>query len=77
MPRGCGRFRGEQAKSCENSACCSYPLHEDVARVTVADISRLFLADKEDVEGMQRAMTAEALPGWKQTFQKRIGKLGG
>lgn len=41
--------------------------------VTINDIVRLYVQDKNDVETMKRAMSIESLPkGWKNHFQEQI-----
>jgi MOSC domain-containing protein YiiM len=48
----------------------------DKHRVTVADITRLYSHDKDDVSTVRRAVQVEALPeSWRGYFQKRIKKL--
>ena len=43
--------------------------------VTVADITRLYVHDKDDVTTLRRAVQVDALPeSWRGYFQKRIGK---
>jgi MOSC domain-containing protein YiiM len=50
----------------------------DENNVTVADISRLYVRDKDDVETMRRAVTVEALPeSWRDYFRERLAKLDG
>jgi MOSC domain-containing protein YiiM len=45
----------------------------DELQVTVADITRLYLRDEEDVEKMRRAMQVPALPeGWRNYFAQQI-----
>ena len=47
----------------------------DENNVTVADITRLYAADKDDVETMQRAIALEALPeSWRNHFRKQVAK---
>jgi MOSC domain-containing protein YiiM len=42
-------------------------------RITVADITRLYLRDGEDVEKMRRASEVEALPeGWRTYFAQQV-----
>ncbi len=51
-------------------------LSQDEQQVQVADIVRLYVRDKNDLEGLQRAVKVEALAeGWKEHFQKRIDKI--
>jgi MOSC domain-containing protein YiiM len=41
--------------------------------VTISDIVRLYVEDKNDVETMKRAISVESLPkGWKHHFQEQI-----
>ncbi|MEP7211995.1 MAG: MOSC domain-containing protein [Acidobacteriota bacterium] len=48
-------------------------LYRDENRVSVTDIVRLYVEDKDDVETMRRAVKVESLPdGWKDAFQHRI-----
>jgi MOSC domain-containing protein YiiM len=48
-------------------------LSKDENRVTVTDIVRLWVEDKDDVETMTRALNVESLPeGWKEPFRERI-----
>ncbi len=47
----------------------------DLNNVSVADITRLYAHDKEDVETMKRALAVDALPeSWKDFFRQRIEK---
>ena len=47
----------------------------DEHAVTVADITRLYVRDKDDVSTLRRALQAEALPeSWRGYFRKRIEK---
>jgi len=44
--------------------------------VTVADITRLYVREKDDMTTLRRAVQVEALPeSWRGYFQKRIEKL--
>jgi MOSC domain-containing protein YiiM len=44
--------------------------------VKVSDITRLYVADKQDVDGMLRANEVEALPeSWREFFQERMARL--
>jgi MOSC domain-containing protein YiiM len=48
----------------------------DENAVTVADITRLYVHEKDDVRTLRRAVQVEALPeSWRGYFQKRIKKL--
>jgi MOSC domain-containing protein YiiM len=45
----------------------------DENNVTVADIPRLYVRDKDDVETMRRALKVEALPeSWRAQFRHRL-----
>jgi MOSC domain-containing protein YiiM len=47
----------------------------DENNVTVADILRLYVRDKGDVETMRRAVAVEALPeSWRDHFQRQLSK---
>ncbi len=51
-------------------------LSQEANRVKVSDIIRLYLTDKNDLEGLQRALQVEALEdGWKELFRERLAKL--
>lgn len=46
----------------------------DENRVSVSDIVRLYVEDKNDIETMRRAMNVDVLPeGWKEAFRRRSG----
>ena len=48
-------------------------LSRDENKVTVRDIVRVWVQDKDDVETMGRALKIEAFPeGWKEPFRDRI-----
>ncbi|MFY9608818.1 MAG: MOSC domain-containing protein [Blastocatellia bacterium] len=48
--------------------------HRDQNDVSVAEITRLYARDKNDLEATRRAMKVEALPeSWKHYFQRRLG----
>ena len=48
-------------------------LSRDENRVSVTDIVRLYVQDKDDTETMSRALKIELLPeGWKEVFRKRL-----
>jgi len=50
-------------------------LARDEHNVTVADITRLYARDRDDVETMRRAVEVEALPdGWRDYFRERLEK---
>jgi MOSC domain-containing protein YiiM len=49
----------------------------DENNVTVADITRLYVRDKHDVETMRRAVAVEALPeSWRDHFLQQLAKAG-
>lgn len=49
------------------------PLSRDRHQITVADITRLYLRDDEDVERIRRALQVEALPeGWRTYFMEQV-----
>jgi len=49
-------------------------LSRDENNVTVTDIVRLWVEDKDDIETMQRAINIDELPeSWKGPFSERIG----
>lgn len=44
--------------------------------VAVADVVRLYTRDRFDVEGLRRAVTADALPEWwREEFQRRLDRV--
>jgi MOSC domain-containing protein YiiM len=46
------------------------------ANVTIADITRLYAKDKDDVATLRRAIALEALPeGWREHFRKQLRGL--
>jgi MOSC domain-containing protein YiiM len=48
-------------------------LGRDAHAITVADITRLYLRDDEDLEKMRRALHIEALPdGWRTYFREQV-----
>ena len=49
------------------------PLSRDSNGVTVADITRLYAFEKDDLKTLRRALATEALPeGWRDYFRERI-----
>jgi MOSC domain-containing protein YiiM len=53
-------------------------IERDKHNVTVADITRLYARDKNDIETMQRAIELEALPeSWREHFRQRLEKARG
>ena len=52
-------------------------VRRDEHGITVADITRLYVRDKDDLQSLQRAVQVTALPeSWRGYFAKRIEKLG-
>src|SRR5919199_453602 len=50
----------------------------DPRGVTVADVGRLYVRDRDDLETLRRAVAVEALPsGWRDEFLERIEKAEG
>ncbi len=50
-------------------------LSRDPHHVTVADITRLYVQDRSNVDLLWRALQVEALPAiWRDTFQARLAK---
>ncbi|HYY98851.1 MAG TPA: MOSC domain-containing protein [Pyrinomonadaceae bacterium] len=48
-------------------------VERDPRGVTIADVLRLYVRDRDDVETMRRAVQVEALPdGWREEFLERI-----
>jgi MOSC domain-containing protein YiiM len=48
-------------------------ISHDNNRISVTDIVRLFVEDKDDVETMKRALNVEVLPNrWKEGFRSRV-----
>jgi MOSC domain-containing protein YiiM len=51
-------------------------IHRDETDVTVADIVRLYVHEKDNLELLRRAVAVEALPEkWRDHFQEKIEKL--
>ena len=51
-------------------------LHREDHGITVADVVRLYIFEREDVDGLRRAVTANALPEWlREEFQERLNRL--
>jgi MOSC domain-containing protein YiiM len=51
-------------------------IHRDENNVTVADIVRLYVSEKDNLELLQRAVQVEGLSeGWRGYFQHQIEKL--
>jgi len=51
-------------------------LSRDANHVSVADITRLYAFDKQDLNGMRRAAELRALPeSWRNYFRERVEKL--
>jgi MOSC domain-containing protein YiiM len=52
-------------------------LDKNASAIRVVDITRLYSAEKENVELRQRAIATAALPeSWRNYFQKRLENLG-
>jgi MOSC domain-containing protein YiiM len=48
-------------------------LSRDENRLTVADVTRLYVFDRKDFDGMRLAIRAKSLPGtWRDYFRKRL-----
>lgn len=48
-------------------------LARDAAAVTVAAVTRLYAFERDDRDGLERALASEALPvGWREYFQKKM-----
>lgn len=48
-------------------------IRKDLNQITISDIVRLYVIDKNDIEAMQRAVKINALPtGWKHYFLEQI-----
>lgn len=51
-------------------------LRRDPHGFKVTDITRLYAHDRDDVEGLQRAVAVEVLPeGWRNYFRKRLSDI--
>jgi MOSC domain-containing protein YiiM len=51
-------------------------IERDAHNVTIADITRLYASDRNNVETMKRALEVEALPeSWKSTFRVWMEKV--
>jgi MOSC domain-containing protein YiiM len=52
-------------------------LGRDKHNVTVADITRLYARDRDDLEGLRRAIAVEALPEkWRYHFSQQLSRGG-
>ncbi len=52
-------------------------LSRDGNQLKVADVTRLYLEDRDDVEKLRRALRVEALPdSWKTYFEHQLERLG-
>ena len=50
-------------------------ISRDENKVSVTDIVRLYVEDKDDLETMKRAVKVEVLPdGWKEALQRRLSE---
>ena len=53
-------------------------ISRDVNELMVADVTRLYLDDKDDREKLERALTVNALPdSWKTHFERQLENLRG
>jgi MOSC domain-containing protein YiiM len=53
-------------------------IERDENNVTVADITRLYARDRDDVETLRRAVALEALPErWREHFRQQLSRGGG
>ena len=51
-------------------------ISRDPAGVTIADITRLYAFDKQDLSGLQRVAELKALPeSWRSYFRDRVAKV--
>jgi MOSC domain-containing protein YiiM len=51
-------------------------ISSDAHKVTIAEITRLYLDGKDDVEALNRALHVDALPdSWKTYFEQQLEKL--
>lgn len=51
-------------------------ISRDVNELKVADVTRLYLGEKDDLETLQRALRVDALPdSWKTHFERQLEKL--
>jgi len=50
-------------------------IEREQQEISVADVTRLYAFDKDDVKSLRRAIQVEALPeSWKGYFQHRLEK---
>ena len=51
-------------------------MSRDANELKVADVTRLFLNDKDDLETLERALRVDALPdSWKKRFERQLDEL--
>ncbi len=51
-------------------------INRDINELKVADVTRLYLDDKDDLKTLQRALRVDALPdNWKNYFEHQLEKL--
>ena len=51
-------------------------ISRDMNELKVADVTRLYLEDKDDLETLQKALRVDALPdSWKNHFERQLEKL--
>jgi hypothetical protein len=56
--------------------CATPTTGRDLNNVTIADITRLYACQTDDLELLHRAVKVEALPiDWRDYFQQQIKKL--
>src|SRR5262245_32928162 len=69
------------AVACEGEIGASdliHVLNRDENRVSVADITRLYAFERNDLDGMRRAAEVKALPdGWRDYFRERLETAAG
>jgi MOSC domain-containing protein YiiM len=54
------------------------PLSRDENQITIADITRLYAFEKDDLETLRRTVKLEALSdGWRKHFEKQLQDQGG
>jgi MOSC domain-containing protein YiiM len=50
-------------------------IERDEHNIKVADITRLYARDKDDLDTMRRALEVEALPqGWRDYFRQKMNE---
>jgi MOSC domain-containing protein YiiM len=52
-------------------------IHQEPKSVTVSDVVRLYVSDRDNRELLRRAVEVEALPeGWREHFRRRLERTG-